>query len=151
MRKLQLAGALLGTMALATVAFAGPRGGGPMERITEMAAEIGLDDAQVSEIQTLMEDSRDDGKAIREQLREAKGEMKDLMGAQSPDRAAIMGQIDEISDLKAELKKVRVGTMLDIRGILTPEQFEQLQELRKERRAERQHDGPRKRGPRGGF
>lgn len=155
MRKFQLAGVIFGSLALAAVAVAGPRGGGAMEHISEMAAEIGLDEAQVSEIESIVSESREEGKAIREQLREAKGEMKSLMEADSPNERAVMAHIDEVGELKTELKKLKVGTMLEIRSIMTPEQFAQFKEIRKEKRAERRQGGgdgpPRRRGPRGGF
>ena len=126
-----------------------------MERISEMAAEIGLDEAQVSEIESIVSESREEGKALREQLREAKGEMKSLMEADPPNERAVMAHIDEVGELKTELKKLKVGTMLEIRSILTPEQFAQFKEIRKEKRAERRQGGdgpPRRRGgPRGGF
>jgi Spy/CpxP family protein refolding chaperone len=143
----------VGSLALAAVAVAGPRGGGAMERISEMAEEIGLDQAQVDEIDSILSQSRQEGKAIREQLREARGEMKSLMEADAPDERAVMAHIEEVGELKVELKKLKVGAMLDVRGIMTPEQFAEFKEIRKQKRSDRQQgDGPpRRRGPRGGF
>ena len=63
---------------------------------------------------------------LRAQIQTAQLDMRKLMRADKPDKAAIGRQIDKVSGLRADLQKSRVGTMLDVREILTPEQREKM-------------------------
>lgn len=53
-------------------------------------------------------------------------DMRRLMRAENPDRAAINRQIDRMAQLRAEMAKARIAGMLDMRSVLTPEQREKL-------------------------
>ena len=66
--------------------------------------------------------------AIRSQadLQVARLDLRRLMRADKPDRAAINRQIDRVTELRSELEKSRVGMMLDMRSVLTPEQLEKV-------------------------
>lgn len=55
----------------------------------------------------------------------------------SPDQAAVDRLLDEQAAMKARLGKARVHQMLDVRRVLTPEQWSKVREFRQSRRAER--------------
>lgn len=52
-----------------------------------------------------------------------------LMRAEKPDKAAIDRQVDRLAALHATQQKARIGTMLEARGVLTPEQQKKAREL----------------------
>jgi Spy/CpxP family protein refolding chaperone len=57
-------------------------------------------------------------------------EMRDLLSADQPDRAAIDKKLEEISALRLAQQKAAVGFYLTIRNVLTPDQRQKLQEMR---------------------
>jgi Spy/CpxP family protein refolding chaperone len=59
--------------------------------------------------------------------------MEPLMGADQPNEAKILAQIDKVAQARAELEKANARFLLALRGKLTPEQWKTLQELRAER------------------
>jgi Spy/CpxP family protein refolding chaperone len=52
--------------------------------------------------------------------------MEPLMGAETPDEAKILGQIDKIAQARAELEKANARFLLGIRRVLTAEQWKTL-------------------------
>jgi protein CpxP len=57
-------------------------------------------------------------------------DLRKLMRADSPDRRAIESQIEKIGSMRTSMQKSRVGMMFDMRSVLTPEQRNQLKEMR---------------------
>ncbi len=55
-------------------------------------------------------------------IRIAEMDMQQLVRAETPDKAKIDAQIDKLAQLKAGMQKSRTATLLEIRGLLTPEQ-----------------------------
>jgi Spy/CpxP family protein refolding chaperone len=60
----------------------------------------------------------------RAELRLATMDLRRLMRDGSADQAEIDAQIDRIAGMRAELRKARAATMLEMRSVLTPEQLE---------------------------
>jgi Spy/CpxP family protein refolding chaperone len=62
---------------------------------------------------------------------EIKGvELRDLLAADQPNRAAIDKKLEEISAARLTQQKAAVGFYLTIRNVLTPDQRQKLQEMR---------------------
>jgi Spy/CpxP family protein refolding chaperone len=59
-------------------------------------------------------------------LRIAEMDMKQLMSAETPDKAKIDAQVDKVSQLQAGMQKSRIATLFEIRGLLTPEQLKKF-------------------------
>ena len=59
---------------------------------------------------------------LRNDLYQKRCELHLLIAAQDPDLAAIDAKITEISVIQAQIEKLIVGQIIDIRGVLTPEQ-----------------------------
>lgn len=119
------------------------RGPGPMAHLEE----LGLSGQQKDRIEAIRDAQRREGIEVRRDLELAQLDMRKLMRDDAPDRRAIESQIDRIAALRARLQKSRVGTMLEVRDVLTPQQRQKLEQLR-----ERGPDGdarPGGRGPRG--
>lgn len=93
---------------------------------------------------------------LRADLQKAELTMQPLMGADTPNDAAITAQIDKVVQARAELEKANSRFLLAIRDKLTSDQWKQIQAFRDEggmRRQEWRRDGqrPGMHGPGGQF
>jgi len=119
----------------------GPRG--PMAHLRQ----LGLTAPQREKIEAIQDAERRGAIEIRKDLELAQLDMHRLMKADSPDRRAIDVQIDRVAELRTRLHKARVNAMLDVRGVLTPQQREKLEQLRE--LGDDQAPGPKAPGMRG--
>ncbi len=117
----------------------GPRGMGPGPG-ARIFAQLDLSDAQREKLADIRERQMRADIQTRADLATGMLDMRKLMRAEKPDKAAIDRQIDRLSALRATQQKARVGSMLEARAVLTPEQQKKAHELRAR--------GPM--GPRGG-
>jgi len=130
-------------MALAMLAIAGtamaqpPQGG--MMRHREMMKErmgkspleeLGLSDAQKSQIHQVMLDTRKKNIDVEARLKLAGIELHELMNAEAPDQARINVKISEVSKLRETLMRNGIETKLAVQKILTPEQRKKMQDSR---------------------
>ncbi len=87
-----------------------------------MADELGLPDATRKKIADLVYEAKKQGIALRADLEQAKLELHRLMEQDKPDTEAILKQFDKVGQVKNELAKLRLRTMLQVQQLLTPEQ-----------------------------
>lgn len=114
--------------------FHGPRGGDHHERFFERYADrLGVDDETRAEIEERFDASREQAEPLRLAVREAHRELREMLRADEPDRAAILAQADRIGELEGELRKLRLTTLLDVRGLLTEEQRDEMVSIHEER------------------
>jgi len=116
-------------------------------KLFRMAEKLKLTDQQVEQIQEIK--LRHDREMIRlkADLKLARLDLKEIMMKAKIDEKAALSKQDNISKVKASIDKTRLQHKLDIRRILTEDQFKQLQKMRMKH-------GPRgRRGPHapGGF
>lgn len=142
---------LVASLFLTDVALGEGRGRGhggrdPSKMILRHADELGLDERTREEIEAIVAETQPRGEQLSTDLRAAHQEMRALLSADRPDRAAVMEQADVIGELETERRKLRFDAMLRIQERLTPEQRQALRELREKRKAER---GGKGHGPRG--
>ena len=85
-----------------------PRGGDHHERFFERYADrLGVDDETRAEIEERFDASREQAEPLRLAVREAHRELREMLRADEPDRAAILAQADRIGELEGELKEGR--------------------------------------------
>ena len=148
MHRFELAGffgALLAALTLSGVSFARP----PFESaephhdpgafIEENAEALNLDGETLSAIRSIVEASKGTGDQLHAKLRELHEGMKALLSQDTPDESAVMKQVDSIGVAEVEMHKHRLGTMLEIRALLTPEQREEMTRLREDSREHWKH------------
>jgi len=99
--------------------------------------EIGLKDGQIDKIEDLTYKADRQKLDLHHQLQKAKLDLRHQMSADEPRRAKVFKCLEEISALELKLKKNRIGLMLDIKALMTAEQWEKLEMLQAERRAVR--------------
>jgi Spy/CpxP family protein refolding chaperone len=133
-------GALAAALTLSGVGFARQPFGSadshhdPGAFIEENAEVLGLNDETLGAIRSIVGESKDTGDQLHAKLRELHKGMKALLAQDSPDEAAVMRQVDAIGAAEVEMQRHRLGTMLKIRALLTPEQREEMTRLREDTR-----------------
>lgn len=144
---------LLSALLLASgAAFAGPGGRGPDAlldpgRLDRAAERLGLDDATLEKVKARAYAAQKEAITAKAELKVARIELHRLLDADAPDKAAALAQVDRVGQLESALRRLKVSALLDIRGMLTPEQRAQLKTMKRGRRG---RDGRRGRGPRRG-
>jgi protein CpxP len=142
---------LITTLAIAAIAvpgaaaaqgFGGPPGfGGPDEiggpglpflehMLTRIADDLGLTDAQQSQIQAILDEERPAIESMRGQLRDAHQAFRDSHPPGEFDEAAVRAFAESQSQTHVELMVAGARTMSRIHNALTPEQREQLLQMR---------------------
>jgi len=123
----------LAMLIFATVAMAQPPQSGMMHR--EMMKErlgkspleeLGLSDAQKSQIHQTLLDTRKKNIDVEAKLKLAGIELHELTNAETPDQAKINAKISEVSKLRETLMRNGIETKLAVQKILTPEQRKKM-------------------------
>ncbi len=86
---------------------------------------------------------------IKARIDRAELDLKHLMAQPAFDEKAVLKAVDALNGAEAELRKNRVQLMLDVRKLLTPDQWKELLRARaeqREHRRDRGDDGPGMRG-----
>jgi periplasmic protein CpxP/Spy len=107
----------------------GPRGfGGPMGDLGLRG--IDLTDAQREQLRTIMESHKQEFEAVRTKLREAHQGLATAATGQTVDEAAIRARSTTLASALADEAILRAKVRIEVNGILTAEQLQQVQERR---------------------
>ncbi len=106
--------------------------GGSMHGILN---HLGLSDEQRAALHEKREAQIRSSQETRKKLQEKRRELKDALDNLDVDEANIDALITEITTLSSENLKSRVQSILDIKEILTPEQYNELKSRMKEGKA----------------
>ncbi len=98
-----------------------------------MRAELNLTDAQVGRLHALAVESEKSSIKTRADLELHGIELRELLRADNPDHDAIMNKVQAISDLRGQMAKQHMETMLTARSVLTPEQLKKMHSLMENR------------------
>ena len=119
---------------------------GPL-RDPDVRKQVGITDEQFAKIRGQESDFRKNEIRDRADLQVKRIDLRDLLAADKPDRAAIDSKLQEISASQLALEKAAVDYRLDMRDAITPAQRDKLRQLMKDRR---QRGGGGAGGPSGG-
>jgi Spy/CpxP family protein refolding chaperone len=116
--------------------------------------QVGITDEQAATIRKQEADFRKTEIRGRADLEVKRIDLKDLLAADKPDRAAINAKLQEISAAQLSLQKSAIDYRLTMRDAITPAQREKLRQLMRDRwqrdgRGRPGADGPERRSPRG--
>jgi Spy/CpxP family protein refolding chaperone len=118
--------------------------------IERVGAEIGISAAVREKIKETAYAAEKEQIQIRAKLDTARLDLRRAMDATEPDVKKVIRQVEAVGALETEMKKARVRLMLTVRSMLTAEQRAKLQQIIRDRWAERRgrRDAPsRPRGP----
>ena len=111
---------------------------------SEIVKRLQLSEAQVGRIEQAYMEHRLRLVDLRADLEKQELQLQPLLDADPPDQGRITAQIDGVTAARGRLEKEFALMLLDIRQVLSGEQWRQLQTLQREREP-RGHPGP------GGF
>jgi Spy/CpxP family protein refolding chaperone len=140
------------TLALAagSVALAqgpGPGGPGPGPgfgdgpRLERLFERLDLSDEQQAEVEQLVAGHRDGMRPRLELLRDKRQALHEQIHAETFDESAIRTAAAELAEVEADVAVARGDVLQQLRGVLTPEQAAEMQELI-EQRQQRFQEGP---------
>jgi protein CpxP len=137
----------LTTAGLVTIGHAGPQCGdrhgidgermgyvdGRRDPLTRLMRHVELTDAQQTEIKAIIDSSRTDTESVRQQLRDSRKAMYNLVNGSDYNLERVRELADKQAALNAELTVARVDTMHRALQVLTPEQQAEIAKLREQR------------------
>jgi len=142
--------AVLAGLMVATVAFAQPTNPGTRQkgdRAAKMAEKLGLSAEQQTAIEAIRDRERAKFEAIHEQIGAKAVQYAKLRDANDPTAAKVK---DEIKALREEMQIRRVAMRAEIDNVLTPEQLDQVKQMRATAKAHGRRGMGRRGGPNGG-
>jgi Spy/CpxP family protein refolding chaperone len=92
----------------------------------EMAQKLGLTADQTKKMDETFQQFRLKLIDLNASVQREEAIMEPLIGAEQPDEAKIVAQIDKVALARAELEKANARMLLGIRRLLTPEQWNKL-------------------------
>ena len=131
---LALAAALAATGASALGDERGPGGGGTHHakfwRRDKIRHQLRLTDDEIDKLEDILARNRQRLEDMKADVKKKRATLDALLTDDRTDEATILGQVDLIEHARAKLGKARVTMLLEMRGVLTPEQRRQLAQLR---------------------
>ncbi len=97
-----------------------------------LAEELKLTDDQRKQFDAILLQHRETLIDLHANLDKAELSLEPLIGADQPNESAILAQIDKVAQARAELEKAHARYLLAIRSKLTPDQWKQMQDFRKD-------------------
>ena len=112
----------------------GMRGGpgGPFGMAGLPLRELGLTDAQLQQVRTIMESHRDEQKAIGDRMRDARKALQDAIEADPLNEGAIRDAAAAVGAIDADAAVLQAKIRTEVFALLTPEQVKKAKELRSE-------------------
>lgn len=95
---------------------------------------LGLSDDQRAKVSDIVYDYQTRQVDLRAKVDKAEIELARVLDAEKPDDKAVLKAVDALIAAEADVKRNKVLMMLEIRKVLTPEQWRQLEEIRRHRR-----------------
>jgi Spy/CpxP family protein refolding chaperone len=165
-----VAGAMLSLPILARAqdfgGWRGERGRGGMEGPRLMAmlendrvkSALGLTDEQSSKLRQIVVEGRKSAIQTRADMQVRNIELRELLRADQPNRDAVLRKVQEVSELRGQMMRQRVESLLAAKSVLTAEQQQKIRAFMSERRGrrgawrrDRGPGGPGRDGGPGGF
>ena len=100
-------------------------GGRRLKAMREAFQDLKLSEEQKGKLKALREQKKE-GRGKKEELRAKRQELMALLKSPGVSEREALAKVDEVNRLQAESNVARVKHMLELKKILTPEQFEKL-------------------------
>ncbi len=92
-------------------------------------ANLGLTDQQSDRLRQIVVDAEKSTVKIGADMAVRGIELRELLRADKPDREAVMRKVQELSNLRGEMMKQHVDSLLTAKTVLTPEQQKKIRTL----------------------
>jgi len=100
------------------------------ELVMQHQAEIGLTDAQRTQITTEITKAQQRATEVAWKLQKEMADLTALLKVDPIDETAVIAQLDKVLALERDVKRAQVTLLVRMKNILTPEQRSRLRELR---------------------
>jgi Spy/CpxP family protein refolding chaperone len=134
-----ISGALLGAFCIACAVYAQPPGeneggyhsrrgkhGEREERIKQCIDKLGLTDEQKAKLETQRAENKTKKRELRRSLKDKRSELRQELDKPDSDKAKIDSIVADMKELEGDLIELRVQKVLQMKAILSHEQFEKL-------------------------
>lgn len=98
-----------------------------------MSEKLGLSEEQQAKIKELNFQTQKEIISLRAKIKIAELELRKLIDEKNPDEGAIKKKIEEIANLKSQVRWVEIKHQLQVKNILTEEQLQTLKKLKRKR------------------
>lgn len=105
-------------------------------------AELNLTEQQVAQLHQIALEGEKASVKARAELRVRGLELRELLRADQPEREAVMKKVQEITELRGQMMRQHVESLLAAKTVLTPEQQQKFRSLRAGRAGRMGRRGP---------
>lgn len=113
----------------------------PPDFLVAQREALGLSDAQLQDIQTIMQDIQPKFESLKGQLEERAKAFQEALHQPQPDLAQTEAKLRSLLAQENEMKVLQVRLMLSLRSKLTTEQLDKARQLRQQAAGKDPHDG----------
>jgi Spy/CpxP family protein refolding chaperone len=99
-----------------------------------MRTELGITEQQAERLRQIAVDAEKFSVKTRADIAVRSMELRELLRADKPEREAVMKKVQEISDLRGQVMKQRIDSLLATKAVLTPEQQKKMRAFREHQR-----------------
>ncbi len=96
---------------------------------SDLVKELGVSEEQVQKMDKVFQDNRIQLVDAKTALEREEVRLRPMMEAYNPDGQQIAAQIDKVASARAQLEKTNAMMLVEIRRVLTQEQWKKLQSL----------------------
>ena len=114
-------------------AFGGPGLQGRWWDNQQIIDKLKLTDDQRKQFDRILQEHREQLIDLRANLEKTELALEPLVRDDQPNESSILAQIDKVAQARAELEKANARYLLALRSKLTPDQWKQVQEFRRNR------------------
>jgi Spy/CpxP family protein refolding chaperone len=108
-------------------------------RNSELAQKIGLNEQQTQQLNQIFSGHRANLAQMRANIEIEEGKLSDLLDQDQPQQDQVLGQLTQLQNARNALEKEFTVMTLSFRGVLTPDQWKQLQSMSHEKMFFRMH------------
>ncbi len=108
-------------------------------RNSELAQKIGLNEQQTQQLNQIFSSHRANLAQMRANIEIEEGKLSDLLDQDQPQQDQVLAQLTQLQNARNALEKEFTVMTLAFRGVLTPEQWKQLQSMSHEKMFFRMH------------
>lgn len=125
--------ALAATMGIGAGASARPHGGScggkgfGLERLERDIASLGLEQAKLDAAYQAIDQARAQRRSLDGEIRAAHERMRELLEQDAPAVDAVTAQAEKLGALQTEARKAELRALVQVRSLLTPEQWKQIE------------------------
>jgi len=103
-----------------------PRHGSMLGRVERGVEKLELAPETRKSVATILDQARSQQRVLRDQLHAAHVQMRALLGEPAPSTDAVLAQADSIGALQTQAKKGELQAIIQVRHLLSAEQWQQL-------------------------